>query len=64
MGIGQNKAGTMYAIAGWGRVWRWMLENDPTCKSCLTECGELGFDEVDTLRMLCATLLFEKHGQL
>ena len=62
LAIGYTKNG--YAISGWNELNRWAVENDPVWAGLCIELLDKGYSEADSLRLMCAGLLMEKHGQL
>lgn len=60
IGVTQNG----YAISGWNELNRWAVEHDSTWAGISIELLDKGYTEADALRLMCAGLLMEKHGQL
>ena len=53
-----------YALLGWNELNDWAVRNDLTWARCGLETMAKGLQHDDALRLLCAALLLEKHGQL
>lgn len=53
-----------YALFGWNELNEWAVRNDLTWARCGLETMAKGLQHEDALRLLCAALLLEKHGQL
>jgi hypothetical protein len=53
-----------YALLGWNKLNDWAVLNDLTWARCGLETITKGLQHEDALRLLCAALLLEKHGQL
>jgi hypothetical protein len=53
-----------YALGGWENLNKWAVENDRTWARACLEIMSKKLNPEDSLRLLCAALLMEKHDQL
>ena len=53
-----------YEIEGWNELNAWGVRNDKTWARMSLELLGSRYKEADRLKLLCAALLMEKHGQL
>ena len=56
--------GGFYSIAGYDKIEEWAMLNDVNFRRTVMECRQQGFSEADTMRLIIAMLLMEKHKQI